>query len=122
MTVVDALRRHGADAAVAMGRVVPGEELLAVGARIFDASESLREIGAAFERLELGFRERIVVRDVGPAVGSGDHLIDLLRMLDARLACSVRVPGAMAHLASVSAMNCSAIRALSSGAIIQPTT
>jgi hypothetical protein len=41
-----------------VGAVVPGEELLAVGARILDAAETLGEIGTIFERFELSLGVR----------------------------------------------------------------
>ena len=69
-------RGHEADAGVAVGAVVPLEELLAVGARILDAAEALREVGSVFERFELRLGIRIVIGDVGPAVGLGDLQID----------------------------------------------
>jgi hypothetical protein len=58
LAVVDGSRRHVADARMAMAVVVPGEELLAVGARILDATESLREVGPVLESLELRLEER----------------------------------------------------------------
>jgi hypothetical protein len=61
---------------VAVGCVVPEKEFLAVGAGILDAAETLGKVGAIFERFELGFGVRIVIRDVWPAVGLGDLQID----------------------------------------------
>jgi hypothetical protein len=49
--------------------VVPGEELLAKGTRVLDGAEALGELGHVLEGLELALRVRIVVRDVGPAMG-----------------------------------------------------
>ena len=51
MAVVNAVRSHEADAGVAVGVVVPLEELLAVGTRMLDAGETLGELGAILERL-----------------------------------------------------------------------
>ena len=53
LAVVDCHRGHVADIAMAMAVVVPGEELLTVGARVFDGAEALREVGTVLERLEL---------------------------------------------------------------------
>lgn len=61
VTVVHAVRRHVADARGAVHGVVPGEEGLAVGARILDAAKARREVRAIFHRLELGLRVRVVV-------------------------------------------------------------
>jgi hypothetical protein len=49
--------------------VVPGEEDVAMRPCVLDRAETLREIRSVLERLELRFRERVVVRDVGTAVG-----------------------------------------------------
>ena len=65
--VVNALRGHEADARVAVGAVVPGKEVLAMGAGILDAAETLGEVGTIFERFELSLGVRIVIGDVGPA-------------------------------------------------------
>ena len=74
--VVNALRGHEADAGVAVGAVVPLEEVLAVGARILDAAETLREVRTIFERFELRLGVRVVIGDVRPAVSLGDLQID----------------------------------------------
>ena len=42
---MDVVRRHVADAGVTVLGVVPGEEDLAMGARILDAAETLGEAG-----------------------------------------------------------------------------
>jgi len=76
---VNGLGCHEADTGVTVGAVVPVEELLAVGARILNAAETLREVGTVFERFELCFGIRIVVRDVGPAVGLGHLQVDQQR-------------------------------------------
>jgi hypothetical protein len=46
--------------------------LLAVGACILDAAETLGEVRTIFERFELRLGVRVVIGDVGPAVGLGD--------------------------------------------------
>ena len=58
------------DAGVPVFVVVPMEESLAVGAGVFDGAESLGEVRAVFQGLELGLREGIVVGDVGAGMGS----------------------------------------------------
>ena len=100
--VVNGLGCHEADARVAVGGVVPLEEVLAVGARILDAAEPLGEVGTVLERFELGLGVRIVIRDMRPAVGLGDRKTRRARrprvcgaLLAPRSACSVSVPGAM---------------------------
>ncbi len=67
MAVVNGVRRHVANARVTVHPVVPGEEGLAVRARILDAAETLREVRPIFHRLELRLRVRVVVRDVWAA-------------------------------------------------------
>ena len=52
--------------------VVPGEEAAAEVLGILDAAEALGELGLVFQGLEVGFRERVVVGGVGPAVRLGD--------------------------------------------------
>ena len=110
-----------------MAGVVPEEELLAVSAGIFNISETLGEVGAVFQRLELRFQDGIVIRAIGVAGGLADleiHSNCAMTLNDMgvpRSACSVSVPGAIPSLARVSAINCSVSSALSPGAIIQPT-
>ena len=55
-----------------MVAVVPGEEVDAVAAGVLDAADVSGELRPVLEGLELGFRERIVVRNLGPGVGLGD--------------------------------------------------
>jgi len=62
-----------------MHGVVPSKEWLAVGACVLDATEALGEVRSVLQRLELRLRERVVVRDVGPAVALGDIQIDQQR-------------------------------------------
>ena len=68
--VVDVVGREQAEADVAVLGVVPGEEVLAVGARVLDRAEAVGEIGPVLERLELRLGERVVVRRRGAASGS----------------------------------------------------
>jgi hypothetical protein len=63
VTVVNGLGRHEADTGVAVGAVIPVEELLAVGASILNSAETFRELGTVFKGFELRFGIRIVVRD-----------------------------------------------------------
>jgi len=48
--------------------VVPVEEFLAKGARVFLATKSLWKIRSIFEGLKLAFGKGIIVRDVWPAM------------------------------------------------------
>jgi hypothetical protein len=128
LAVVNAVRGHVADARVPVHRVVPGEEGVAVCARVLDAAEACREVGPVLHRLELRLRVRVVVRDVGPAVALGDVQIDqqqghwLGAHAGAAIGMQRQSAGAMPWRATVSAINCSANSAHSRSAIIQPTT
>ena len=73
---VDGVRGHVTDARVAMGLVVPPEEPLAMIAGILNASEAVRKIRPILQRFELSFGIRIVIRDIGSAMGFGDIQID----------------------------------------------
>jgi hypothetical protein len=53
--IVDGGRRHQADPAVTVFVVVSLEELLAMGAGIFDAAKARGKIRTVLQRLELGF-------------------------------------------------------------------
>lgn len=55
--------------------VVPAEETLAEAARVLQSAEALREFRTVLQRLELTFREGIVIRDMRPAQTSGDSEI-----------------------------------------------
>ena len=57
--MVNRSRGHVADARMAMAVVVPGEELLTVGASVFDTAKALREIRTVLERLELRLGEGV---------------------------------------------------------------
>jgi hypothetical protein len=65
-------RRQQANANMMVLFVVPGKEIDAVGARVFDAAESRREVRPILHRLELSLGERIVVRRFGPRVRFGN--------------------------------------------------
>jgi len=52
--------------------VLPVEELAAELQGLFVAGEAVGEVGAVLERLELALGERVVIRDVRPAVRLGD--------------------------------------------------
>ena len=64
--------REKSQAAVTVLVVVPGEEALAERAPVFERAEAIRELRTVLQGLELRFRERVVVGDVGAAVGLGD--------------------------------------------------
>ncbi len=119
-------RRHVADAGVAMGVVVPGEEPLTERTGVFDGVKACREVGLVLQGLELRFRVRIVIADMRPAVASGDteigeqkrHGLGAIEVL--RSACRVSCPRTMPSLSQVAAMSSWASSADSRGAIIQP--
>ena len=75
LTVMDHGRRHQAKTGVVVLMVVPLEEGLAEAASVFDGAEAVRETRAIFKGAELAFRIRIVVGDMGPAVGFDDAQI-----------------------------------------------
>ena len=66
---VDLIRRHQADACVMMVLVIPGEEATAKGTGVVDGLEPFWEFRLIFQGLELGLRERVVVRRMRPAQG-----------------------------------------------------
>ena len=74
-SVVDILRGHKGDAAVAvLGVVVPAEERAAKGPGVLQGAEALRKLRAILQGFELG-RERFVVVDMGAAMSLGDAKI-----------------------------------------------
>ena len=111
-----------------MLRVVPIEEVLAMGAGILDAAEAFRKVGAIFQGPELRLRERVVVGDVGSAVGLGDVQIDqqLRDGLGAHAGAAVGVQGQRARLDRLLGHGIGdqlrANSAVSRSAMIQPTT
>ena len=64
---VDLPGREQADAAVPVLGVVPGEERAAERLRLLGVCEPAGEAGVILDRLELGLRVRVVVRDPGAA-------------------------------------------------------
>jgi hypothetical protein len=68
LSIMDVGRRVKGDAGVAVGLVVPVEELLAELSGVFDAAEAVGEVGAVFEGFEVRFGEGVVVTDVGGSV------------------------------------------------------
>ena len=65
---VDIGGRDQAEGTVMVLGVVPGKEDVAMGSRVLDRTEPVRKFWAVLEGLELGFRERVVVRHVRPGV------------------------------------------------------
>jgi hypothetical protein len=68
LAVVNLVRRHQSDACVMMIAIVPVDKASAEEFCVFDATEALRELRLVFQGFEAAFRERIVIRSVGPAV------------------------------------------------------
>ena len=68
LSVMDIGRSQQIQAGMVMLVVIPGEELLAEPAGIFNRAESIRIIGAVLQSSEVGLGERIVIGDVRPAV------------------------------------------------------
>ena len=68
-----------ANAGVAMFIVVPGEEGLPESAGMFDRVKARREVRPILQRFGLGFRIRIVIADMRPAISSwyGEYSIQL---------------------------------------------
>ena len=120
--------RHVADSGVAMGVVVPGKESLTERTGVFDGVKARRKGGLVLQGLELRFRVRIVVADMGPAVTSGDTEIGEQKRhgLGAHRGAAVgmqgELPRTMLSLSQVAAMSSWASSADSRGAIIQPIT
>ena len=52
--------------------VVPRKEDLTEAAGVLEGAKALGEVGSVFQGLELAFRERVVIGDVGPAVALDD--------------------------------------------------
>ena len=72
LTEVDLVGCHQANACVMMVLIIPGEETAAERAGIIDGVEPFGKLGLIFQRLEVGFREWVVIRGVRSAVGF-DH-------------------------------------------------
>ena len=69
---MDLVGRHQAEAGMVMVLVVPAKEGAKKGDGVFDATEAFWKLRLVFQCLELAFRIRIVVGDIGPRVGFGD--------------------------------------------------
>ena len=69
--VMHIIRRQEPKARMMVLGVVPGEEEVAVGSRVLDRAEPLRERRPVLQRLELRFREWVVVGYVRSRVGLG---------------------------------------------------
>ena len=69
VAVMDARRGHQRDPGVVVVVVVPGEECAAEDAGVVERCEARRERRAVLQGLEVRFRERVVGRGVGSAVG-----------------------------------------------------
>ena len=65
-------RGKQADPGVMMLLVVPVEEVDGEGAGIFDGAETIRKTGPVFQGFELALRVRVIVGDMGAAMGFGD--------------------------------------------------
>ena len=83
-----------------MLEVVPGKKRAAESAGVLDAAEAVGEVRPVLERLELRFRERVVVGDVWPAEcvlvtprSASSNATGLERIDEPRSACSVSWPG-----------------------------
>ena len=68
LAVMDLIGRHEADSGIMMILIVPVEKAPAECLGVLDAAEPLGELRLVFEGLEVAFRERVVVRSVGPAM------------------------------------------------------
>ena len=66
---VDLVGRHQADACVMVVLVIPGCEPSAKGASLVDGLEPFGELWLILQGLEVGFRERVVIRSMRPAQG-----------------------------------------------------
>lgn len=71
LSVVDLVWGRQAESGVVVVLVIPGEERPAERLGVLDASEAAGEFRLIFECLEVGFRERVVVGGVRPAVRLG---------------------------------------------------
>ena len=70
--VVDHMRCHQSDPRMMMFVVVPTKEGVTKRTGVLDRSEAIRKLWPVFKRFELAFGIRIVVGDVGTAVGFGN--------------------------------------------------
>ena len=65
-------RREIAEAAVVVGVIVPSQEVVADGARVFECAEPLRKRRPILEGAKLRLRERIVIAHARPRVAGRD--------------------------------------------------
>src|SRR5580704_2176524 len=56
--------------------VVPGKECLAVSSGILNATETIREVRKIIKRLEVRFREGVVIGNIRPTMSLDDFQID----------------------------------------------
>ena len=75
LPVMGLIRRHQSDAKVMMVAVVPGEGMPAESIGVLDAAEPFWKMRLIFQGPEVAFRDGIVIRGVGPAVGFGNAQI-----------------------------------------------
>ena len=68
LTKVDLVGCHQPNACVMMVLIIPGEETAAERAGFFDSFEPFGKLGLIFQRFEVGFRKRVVIRGVWTAV------------------------------------------------------
>ena len=69
VTMVEHGRRHQAKTRVMTLLVVPLEKGLAEATSVLNRAEAIRDTRAVFQGSELAFRMRIVIGDMGTAVG-----------------------------------------------------
>lgn len=75
LAIVDHSRGEELDAGMTVLLVVPSEKLLAEAAAVLDTAEAFGEVGPILQGAEVAFGIRIVVGDIGAAVGLGDAQI-----------------------------------------------
>ena len=74
-TMMNHCRRKKAQAGMAVMIVIPGEELLAERTGILERPKAFGEARPVFQSAEVAFRIRVVVGDMGAAVGLGNPQI-----------------------------------------------
>src|SRR5271166_4708725 len=100
--------RHQADAQMMMITIVPVEEMTAKNLGVLDTAEPFGKLWLIFHRLEVAFREGIVIGGIGPAVrfvtprSASMRAVALAFMDGPRSACRVNWPGETACLAAAS--------------------
>ena len=68
LTIMDGCRCQQGQPGMMVLVVVPGEEVLAEAAGILNGTEAVRVTGPVLHGFEVRFRERVVVRNMRPAV------------------------------------------------------